>query len=70
MLALAGYLESAGERRRVGELLAPVLERLPVGEARVRAWLLLAGSGVETSADYRRHLARVLTRRAILAAAS
>ena len=43
VLELAGSLESAGERRRVRELLTPVIERLPPGEPRVRAWLYPRG---------------------------
>ena len=47
LLALAHQLETAGERRRVTELLTPELEGLPPGGPRVRAWLLLAnGSAV------------------------
>ena len=60
MLALAGYLESAGERRRVHELLAPVLDALPPGEARVRGWLLLSESGVDTHGDGITYIERAL----------
>lgn len=60
VLAFAGYLESAGERRRVRELLTPVLDRLPPGESRVRAWLLLSESGVETRWDHADHIERAL----------
>ncbi|MDA0185251.1 AAA family ATPase, partial [Solirubrobacter phytolaccae] len=60
VLALAGYLESAGERRRVRDLLTPVLDRLPPGEPQVRAWLLLSESGVETRSDHAEHIERAL----------
>ena len=61
VLTLAGYLETAGERRRVTELLTPEIESLPAGEPRVRAWLtLLDGRGVTSFADAQRHLERAL----------
>lgn len=60
VLALGAFLESAGERRRVRDLLAPVLDRLPPGEPRVRAWLLLSESGVETRSDHADHIERAL----------
>src|SRR5207249_197294 len=57
LLALASYLETAGELQRVSDLLTPELESLPPGPLRARAWLLLAeGSHVRTVDDYRRHL--------------
>ena len=37
LLALAGYLETAGARQRVTDLLAPELDALPAGGPRVRA---------------------------------
>jgi DNA-binding NarL/FixJ family response regulator len=45
MLRLAWYLERAGERQRVTDLLAPELSSLPGGGPRVRAWLLLSEGG-------------------------
>ena len=61
LLALAHQLETAGERRRVTDLLAPELEGLPPGAARVRAWLLLAnGSAVPTYFDRRAHFEHAL----------
>jgi DNA-binding CsgD family transcriptional regulator len=61
LLALAHQLETAGERRRVTGLLAPELEALPSGGARVRAWLLLAnGSAVATYHDRRAHFEHAL----------
>ena len=44
LLALAGYLEVAGERQRVTDLLAPELDTLSRHD-RVRAWLRLAEGG-------------------------
>src|SRR6185503_10120820 len=52
LLTLAGYLEVAGDLQRIDELLAPELDSLPPGAARVRGWLLLAeGSSVRSFAD-------------------
>jgi DNA-binding NarL/FixJ family response regulator len=63
VLALGGFLERAGERRRVTELLEPELGRLPAGEPRVRALLLLLdGSGVASFGDSQAHLAHALAR--------
>ena len=45
MLRLAWYLERAGERQRVTDLLVPELSSLPAGGPRVRAWLLLSEGG-------------------------
>ena len=57
LLALAGYLDLAGELRRVTELLRPALASLPPGAPRVRAWLLLAEAGdVRTLPELERHL--------------
>ena len=47
-MTLAGYLEVSGERQRLSELLLPEVEALPPGPLRVRAWLLLADSGIHT----------------------
>jgi hypothetical protein len=61
LLALAHRLETAGERRRVSDLLAPERERLPPGAPRVRALLLLAnGSAVTTYHQRREHFERAL----------
>ena len=60
MLALADYLNVAGEQVRVTELLAPQLESLPPGEARVRACLLLSNGALDTNEDITRYLARAL----------
>lgn len=48
LLELAGYLEVAGERQRVTDLLVPAVAELPVKE-RVLAWLRLAEGGAITS---------------------
>jgi DNA-binding NarL/FixJ family response regulator len=61
LLALAGYLEAAGEPQRVTDLLTPELDSLPPGAARVRAELLLSeGGGVTTIWEHERHLERAL----------
>ena len=61
LLALAGYLETAGERQRVTDLLTPELDSLPEGGSRVRAWLLLSEGGAVTSYDdHARYFARAL----------
>ena len=62
LLALAGYLQVAGEPQRATDLLAPGIDRLPAGSARARAHLLLAESRfavshVDESGD---HLERAL----------
>jgi DNA-binding CsgD family transcriptional regulator len=49
LLDLAGYLNVAGDQVRLTELLAPRLESLPPGEARVRACLLLSNGTVESN---------------------
>ena len=85
LLTLAGYLEVAGERQRVTDLLLPELASLPAGAARVRACLRLAEGGAITgNDDSERYLnralaesrgdpalrAHVLAKKAILATAS
>ena len=61
LLALAHQLETAGERRRVTDLLTPELDALPPGAPRVRAWLLLAnGSAITTYHDRRAHFEHAL----------
>ena len=61
LLALAHQLETAGERRRVTELLTPELAGLPAGRPRVHAWLLLAnGSAVTTYHERREHFEHAL----------
>ena len=61
VLALATHLERAGERRRITDLLTPELDALPPGEARVRAWLMLAdGGAIWGHEDHLRHVERAL----------
>ena len=61
VLALAAYLEAAGEPQRVTALLTPELDSLPPGAARVRAQLLLSeGGGISNIWDHERHLERAL----------
>jgi DNA-binding CsgD family transcriptional regulator/tetratricopeptide (TPR) repeat protein len=60
LLALAGYLEVAGERQRVTDLLTPELDRLPQRD-RIRAWLRLAeGGSIRSIADTEDYLDRAL----------
>ena len=57
LLALAGYLETAGEPQRLTDLLTPELDSLPQGATRARAWLLLSeGGDVRSWEDFERHL--------------
>ena len=61
LLSLAEYLERAGERQRVTDLVAPALESLPHGRLRARAWLLLSEGGtVDSHAERARHYAHAL----------
>ena len=60
LLVLAGYLNTAGELVRLTELLAPRLESLPPGEARVRACLLLSNGAVGGNDDIVRYQERAL----------
>ncbi len=57
LLALAGYLEHAGELQRVTDLLTPELDALPAGPLRARAWIALSeGGDARTLEDIERHL--------------
>lgn len=56
LLALACYLETAGEPDRLRELLTARLDSIPRGPQRARAWLLLAEVAYVHLDDYRRHL--------------
>jgi DNA-binding CsgD family transcriptional regulator len=61
LLALARYLEVAGEIQRVTDLLTPELSSLPPGAPRARAWLLLSeGAGPRHLDDLRRYRDRAL----------
>ena len=55
VLVLAAQLETAGEMRRMTDLLTPELDGLPVGPLRARAWLMLSdGVGPETMEEVAR----------------
>jgi DNA-binding CsgD family transcriptional regulator/tetratricopeptide (TPR) repeat protein len=58
LLALASYLETAGELDRLKDLLTANLDTIPSGLLRARAWLLLAEVAYEHVDDYREHLER------------
>ena len=61
LLAFAGYLETVGERQRVTDLLAPELDSLPPGAARVRACLLLSeGGAIRSNDDHERYFEQAL----------
>jgi DNA-binding CsgD family transcriptional regulator len=61
VLTLGGYLEAAGERQRVTDLITPELASMPNSRARVRAWLLLSdGGAIHRYSDHRDHLQRAL----------
>jgi DNA-binding CsgD family transcriptional regulator len=61
VLAVAGYLEGAGEVRRLTEMLTPELGSLPEGAPRARAWLMLSnGVGPKTMDDVERYEDRAL----------
>ena len=60
LLALAEYLNVAGEQVALTELLAPQLESLPPGEPRVRACLLLSNGTVESNDAIVDYLERAL----------
>jgi DNA-binding CsgD family transcriptional regulator len=61
VLVLAAHLETAGEHRRMSDLLESELERIPSGAERARAWLLLSeGSNVRHLDEYTRCLERAL----------
>ena len=56
LLALAAYLETAGELQRLTDLLTPALSSLPAGAPRARAWLMLSeGVGPTTMDDLARY---------------
>ena len=61
LLALAEYLERAGELQRLTDLLTPEVASLPAGAMRARMRLLLSeGAGPRTLDDLDRHLDLVL----------
>jgi DNA-binding CsgD family transcriptional regulator len=51
LLELGGYLEVAGEKERMSDLLEPVVDALPPGPARARALFLLTGGAVESNRE-------------------
>jgi DNA-binding CsgD family transcriptional regulator len=57
LLALAQYLDAAGQLRRVTTLLVPEVEQLPAGPARARAYFLLASDASHAS-EFEGHLDR------------
>jgi DNA-binding CsgD family transcriptional regulator len=60
VLALAEYLNVAGEQVRLTELLKPRLASLPAGEARFKAFLLLSNGVVDSNDEIVRYLERAL----------
>ena len=61
VLAVAGYLETAGEMHRMTDFLTPELASLPTGAPRARAWLMLSnGVGPKTMDDVARYKDRAL----------
>jgi DNA-binding NarL/FixJ family response regulator len=62
VLALASYLYTAGELRRLTDLLIAELDALPLGAARARALLLLSeGADTRTLEDHDRYVQRALS---------
>jgi len=59
LLEVASHLAVAGEQQRLTDLLAPELDSLPAGAARVSAWLLLAG-GIADDGEAQRYLEQAL----------
>jgi DNA-binding CsgD family transcriptional regulator len=57
---LGRYLEVAGERQRMTDLIDPELESLPAGPLRVKAHLLLAGGTVADNDEIQAHLEAAL----------
>ena len=51
LLALGDYLTVAGEKQRLTDAVAPAIDSLPHGEARVRGYLLLTGGVVDGTED-------------------
>jgi DNA-binding CsgD family transcriptional regulator len=60
LLELAVYLSAAGESERLTELLTAELDSLPLGAARVQAWLLLNDGLLASYEDVRRNQERAL----------
>ncbi len=51
LLELGQFLEIAGEKQRLNDLLTPVVDSLPSGPARARAWFLLTGGDVRSNRE-------------------
>ena len=51
LLQLGAYLEIAGEKQRLGDLLMPIVDSLPAGPPRARAWFLLTGGDVTSNRE-------------------
>jgi DNA-binding CsgD family transcriptional regulator len=51
LLQLGAYLEIAGEKRRLTDLLTPIVDSLPAGPPRARAWFLLTGGDVTSNRE-------------------
>jgi DNA-binding NarL/FixJ family response regulator len=51
LLELGHLLEVAGEKQRMSDLLTPVVDSLPPGLARARAWFLLTGGDVRSNRE-------------------
>jgi DNA-binding NarL/FixJ family response regulator len=61
LLALAGYLDTAGEQQRLTDLLLPELDTLPAGSPRGRGLLLLAEGGtILSDEEHRLYFERAL----------
>ena len=60
LLTLAGYLEVAGERRQVRDLLLGALDALPPGAPRVRAWVMMSEADVHSREEKLDYLERAL----------
>jgi len=51
LLQLGAYLEIAGEKQRLADLLLPIVDSLPAGPPRARAWFLLTGGDVTSNRE-------------------
>jgi DNA-binding CsgD family transcriptional regulator len=51
LLQLGAYLEIAGEKQRLADLLMPIVDSLPAGPPRARAWFLLTGGDVTSNRE-------------------
>ncbi len=60
LLTLAGYLEVAGERRQVRDLLLGALDALPPGAPRVRAWVMMSDADVHSREEKLEYIERAL----------